>query len=51
MIVEEIPLLDLLPGTTIMVWRHVKMSQVEDKIKNNEITISKLSRINKLAYV
>jgi hypothetical protein len=51
MIVEEIPILDLLPGTTIMVWRHVKMSQVEDTIKNNKIIASGLSKINKTAYV
>ncbi len=44
-IVEEIPILDLLPGTTFMVWRHIKMSQTEDKIKNNKIIQQAQNRI------
>lgn len=32
-IVELIPGLDLLPGTTFMVWRHIKISEAEDKKK------------------
>lgn len=29
-IVENVPLLNLLPGTTFMVWRHIKISDMED---------------------
>jgi len=36
-IIEMIPLLDLLPGTTVMVWRHVKVSQTEDKAKHKAL--------------
>ncbi len=34
--VESIPLLNLLPGITLMVLRHVKISQAEDKLKETE---------------
>lgn len=33
LLIENIPLVDLLPGTTLMVWRHVKTTQAEDKMK------------------
>lgn len=36
LVIENIPLVDLLPGTTIMVWRQVKMTQTEDKIENKK---------------
>jgi hypothetical protein len=32
-IIEFLPLVNLLPAITVMVWRHVKISQVEDRIK------------------
>lgn len=32
-LIEMFPGLDLLPGTTFMVWRHVKISQKQDKDK------------------
>lgn len=34
MVVENVPGLNLLPGITVMVWRHVKMSQMEDRVEN-----------------
>lgn len=35
-VVELIPLVNLLPGISLMVWRHVKLSQMEDRVKNEE---------------
>lgn len=50
-IVENIPLLDLLPGITFMAWRHVKISRAEDTIKDSEL-LNKASKVaSKLAYV
>lgn len=43
-IVENIPVLNLLPGITLMVWRHVKISQMEDHAENSE-GVQKISRI------
>jgi hypothetical protein len=35
-IVELVPGVNILPGISIMVWRHVKLSQLEDREKNRE---------------
>lgn len=35
-IIELIPMINILPGITVMVWRHVKISQKEDRVKNTE---------------
>ncbi len=36
LVIENIPVVDLLPGTTFMVWRHIKKSRTEDDKKHNE---------------
>jgi len=36
LVMENITLIDLLPGTTILVWRHVKVSRIEDRVSNKE---------------
>lgn len=33
--VESIPILNMLPGITLMVWRHVKVTQAEDFLTNS----------------
>ncbi len=43
---ETIPFVNLLPGITIMVWRHVKYTQMEDAIQNKE-TLAKTARMIK----
>jgi hypothetical protein len=35
-LIEFIPILNLLPGITMMVWRHIKISQKEDQAKEAE---------------
>jgi len=35
-LIELVPLLNLLPGITFMAWRHVKITQAEDELKNRE---------------
>ncbi len=35
-IIENIPVVDLLPGTTFMVWMHIKLSRNEDVVKTKE---------------
>lgn len=35
-VVENIPLVNLLPGISLMVWRHVRIAQMEDKKKNEK---------------
>lgn len=41
---ETIPLVNLLPGITVMVWRHVKYTQMEDALENKE-TVAKTARM------
>jgi len=50
-IVEHIPGLDLLPGITFMVWRHVVISRAEDALKDSELlnkTTQQLNILNKM---
>ena len=50
-IVEHIPGLDLLPGITFMVWRHVVISRAEDALKDSELlnkTTQQLNILNKV---
>jgi len=39
-VVEHVPILDLLPGITFMVWRHVEVSRIEDTLKENALRFS-----------
>ena len=50
-VVETIPLLNLLPGITFMVWRHVAISQAEDAIKDSELQNKAAQQMNKLNKV
>ena len=47
-IVEHIPGLDLLPGITFMVWRHVVISRAEDTLKDSELLHKTTQQINLL---
>lgn len=49
-VIEYIPIVNLFPSITIGVWRHIKVSQVEDKIKDNELLSKASKAINRLAY-
>jgi len=49
MAVESIPILNLLPGMTFMVWRHVKLTQIEDHIAHTEKMAGVMSQVGKLA--
>lgn len=44
-LIESVPVLNLLPGITFMVWRHIKITQMEDKIKNFEVANKTLRAI------
>ena len=54
LVIENVPLLDILPGTTLMVWRHVKISQMEDKNKSKkagEDLKRKVTSINRMSAI
>lgn len=48
-ILETIPLVNLLPGITIMVWRHVKYTQMEDALQNKETVVKTARMIQRVA--
>jgi hypothetical protein len=34
--IETVPILNMLPGTTLMVWKHISITNAEDMLKHNE---------------
>lgn len=48
-IVENVPIVDLFPGITVMVWRHITISRAEDKLKESELVHKVNKRLSMLA--